>query len=343
MGICDLPLGLKHVVVFAATNDHFPPVRDSQADIELLRAANLAMKRKLNGHKDDFLFLLPSKYRADGFARSIEEYGFPDPTLITLDDEGSPENLFYDEEALRDEIARAVDQWISRHHPGAIPVATTAYASRLTWWAGIEHADDVFDWAFSASQFESELPTSAKGRAETWLTVLGYAIDLHEIRADCRDQMGIEQASSYAATLCEWLHGFEAASGNDFNNFDPESVMQSLAISEVFLGFKAARLFGGTMEAFLDEYDCDLDDFTGPALKLVTADLRGEVRRGLSQFFEGNALLFFTLYRSVWARYGMRTVDSLDDLCCDVGLESFATLEAPLSLVSEGWCDAADD
>lgn len=343
MEIRDLPRGLKHVVVFAATHDHFPPLKDSEADIELLRAANLAMKRKLNGHKDDFLFLLPSKYRADGFERGIEEYGFPDPTLITLDDEGSPENLFYDEDALRDEIALAIDQWISHHHPGAIPVATTAYASRLTWWAGIEHADHVFDWAFSASQFESELPASAKGRAETWLTVLGHVIDLHEVQADCRDQMGIEKASSYAATLCEWLHGFEAASDNDFNRFDPQSVVQSLAISEVFLGFQAACLFGNTLEAFLEEYDCDLDDFTGPALKLLTADLRGEVRRGLSQFFGGNALLFFTLYRSIWACYGMRTGDSLNDLCCEDGQESFATLEVPLSFVSEGWCDEADD
>lgn len=343
MDIRDLPHGLKHVVVFAATNDHFPPLRNSQADIDLLRAANLALKRKLTGHKDDFLFLLPSKYRADGFARGIEEYGFPDPTLITLDDEGSPENLFYDEDTLRDEIARAVDQWVSREHPGAIPVATTAYASGLTWWAGIEHADDVFDWAFSASQFGSELPVNARARAETWLTVLGHAIDLHAIQAGCRDQMSIEQASLFAATLCEWLHGFEAASGNDVNNFDPQSVMRSLAISDAFLGFQAARLFGDSMEAFLDEYDCDLDDFTGPALKLVTTDLRGEVRRGLSQFFGGDVLLFFTLYRSIWARYGMRTVDSFDDLTCDGDVESLSTLEAPSSFVGEGWCDAADN
>jgi hypothetical protein len=42
----------------------------------------------------------------------------------------------------------------------------------------------------------------------------------HETQATFPTALASDHAAAWAATLCEWLHGFEAASGNSFNNFE---------------------------------------------------------------------------------------------------------------------------
>ncbi len=77
-----LPEELRHVVVFAYLWGPFPPEVGSAADRTLLEAAHLALRRKLDGRSDAFLFVLwGGSPQVDAEVEAIRAYGFPDADI----------------------------------------------------------------------------------------------------------------------------------------------------------------------------------------------------------------------------------------------------------------------
>lgn len=341
LNVRELDPGLRYVLVYSFLNDRFPPQLDSPADIALLRAANLAMKRRGKGCNDSFLFLIPGHDESKRFAEAIEGYGFPDAALVTLDTDADSDSLVPDEDCLRESVGHEVSRWLSSCHSGALPFLEGEYGGFNFWWSGIEQEDDRFDWLFSPARFAGLLPDCHHAKADTWLSVLGSVIDAHGLGAS-EEELGRNRASAYAACLCEWLDGFEAASGNQFNQFDANSAAKELAIDPFFLGFEAHRLSFDSIDAFCDEHGTDPDGWIEPALKLITEDLRDEIRAGLAEFFNGDAALFCALYWSIWPRLDLPMDEAMQALLGLEDRESFGELESPWRFVQEGWSDACE-
>lgn len=336
----ELESGLRYVLVYAFLNGSFPPQPDSPGDIALLRAANLALKRREKGCNDSFLFLVPGREESTRFVEAIEGYGFPGVSLVMLDVETDSGSLFFDEEETREAARCEVSRWLSQSHSAALPFPMGEYGAFNLWWSGIEQEDDRFDWLFSPARFAELLPDSHHAKANTWLSILGSVIDAHGLGAS-EEALGRTRASAYAACLCQWLNGFEAASGNQFNQFDANSAARELGIDPFFLGFEAHRLSFDSIDAFCDEHGTDPDEWIEPALKLITEDLRDELRAGLAAFFNGDAALFCALYWSIWPRLDLPMDEAMQELLGLEDSESFGELEAPWRFVQEGWCDAA--
>ena len=190
----------------------------------------------------------------------------------------------------------------------------------------VEHADSVFDWPAEEGDFATTLPTAHKSKAATWLTILGHAVGLDDVQAANSDALSRDIAAVWIAALCEWLHGFEAASGNGFNHFDSEFPYE-LMPSDFYLGFELARLSGDDLESACASHDADIDDLHLVALKAITA-------------------LFWALNSAIWPSYADDYPRSMKEAIeRDLGSENFddlATLDTPWRYVTEGWCEEAE-
>lgn len=351
MEAIELGHGLRHVLIYVDIDGNFPPRKNSKADITLLRAANLAMRRKAQGVSDSFLFVF-----ADFGSRcheAISSYGFPDaeiavftPNILKqtslLGDEEADEYLCSRiREELISEIEPLVTRWLSERHPEAIPFLNSQYQDTCFWWVGVEHNDNVTDWSFTPESFANELPTTHQSKAATWLSVLAQALEIDAIQTTSREIIADNLPPAFAATLCEWLHGFEGASGNGYNDFDAESVMQSLNLSEFYVGFEAARLSSVDLEDFFDEYEVEGTPGAA-ALKLMTKDLREHLVTALLDFFGGEARLFWAMHSSIWPKPEEPMHDAFEKLI-RLKSQEYAELENAWLFVSEGWHDSAND
>ena len=176
----------------------------------------------------------------------------------------------------------------------------------------------------------------------TWLTILGHAVELHSVQNALPNALGCDIAAAWAATLCEWLHGFEAASGNSYNNFGYEA-NSNLYPSAFYLGFKLARLSGSDLESACEEADSDVDDLSSVALKAITQDKRDELRAELSDFFGGDGALYWALHSAIWPDLSKPMGEALELELGSSHFDDLARLDAPWRYVTEGWCDGADD
>lgn len=238
-------------------------------------------------------------------------------------------------------MGRAVSRWLSQEHPGAIARYSHEYKGTESWWSGVEHEEDVFEWPFSADAYAECLPDVHRARVATWMTVLGHAVDLHGTQATFPTVLASHHAAAWAATLCEWLHGFEAASGNSFNNFESEFAPE-LMPSEFFLGFEFARISGDDLALVWERAGENIDSIEILAVKAVTADRRSEFRRAVSVFFGGDGELLWALHSATWPKFDKPMSDALNDLLGVADYGGLADLDAPWRFVSEGWCDEAD-
>jgi hypothetical protein len=339
----ELPPGLRHVLVYVNVTEIFPLESNSPNDIALLRSANLAMRRKAQYITDSFLFLIANERQAGAARKAIEGYGFPAFEIMLLGRELEQSALLWGYDTLQEEAGQRMESWMSNKHPGAIAFNAGAYDDSQFWWTGIEHDDDIFHWPFEVSDMASELPRTHKERAETWLTILGHASDIHAAQASLRTEVGEQKAAVLAATLCEWLHGFEAAAGHDYNQFDRDSASRSLGFSCFFLGFEASRLSGNELDEFCDEHGEDIIGLGAAVLALITREARDELRSDLSRFFGGDALLFWSLHSAIWPQFDQPMMYLFDKL---IGLndhEDFAKIEAPWTHVTLGWAETADE
>lgn len=338
--------GLRHVLVHVTLGSAFPPVANSASEIALLRAANRAMQRKTQGVEDAFLFVVVGKDTWEAVSEAVSAYGFPKATVVCIEADEVERRLEMGEEIMPGEVGNAVEKWLNREHIGAVAAFPKDYADTEFWWSGVEHDDNVFDWPFDDGDFAKALPTSHQSKAATWLTILGHSVDLYGIQATLPDALGRDIAAAWGATLCEWLHGFEAVSGNGYNHFESE-YSALLMPSEFYLGFELARLSGGDLEDACDSADADVDGLSIAALKAITQDKRGELRAALSDFFGGDSALYWALHSAIWPSYSDAYPRPMQDaLELELGGSDFddlARLDAPWRYVTEGWCDDADD
>lgn len=337
-----LPHGLRHVLVHVTLGGDFPPLKDSPSDIALLRAANLAMQRMARGTEDAFLFVTVGRHDYGQVAEALAAYGFPKVSVVCIEADDVNRRLEFGEETLPAEVDQAIETWLNLEHTGAIARVCEDYPAGAFWWSGVEYDDDVFDWPFDAGDFAKELPDQQHSKAATWLTILGHAVNLHETQACGPDGLGRDIAAVWAAALCEWLHGFEAASGNSYNAFGYET-NSNLYPSAFFLGFELARLSGNNLEAICEEAESDVDNLASMALKAITQDKRDELRAALSDFFGGDGVLYFALYSAIWPDFSKPMTEAMNQLLGTDDHDDLAELDAGWRFVTEGWCDESDD
>lgn len=341
-----LPHSLRYVLIHVTLGGDFPPASGSTSDVALLRSANHALQRKAQGVEDAFLFVVVGRHVWEAVSEAVSAYGFPKATVVCIEADDVEQRFEMGEEVLPGEVGQAVEMWMDLEHLGAVAAFPKDYAETGFWWSGVEYDDNVFDWPFDDGDFAKELPPSHKSQAATWLTILGHAVELDSIQACGPDALGRDIAAAWAATLCEWLHGFEAACGNSYNHFGYEA-NSNLYPSAFFLGFELARLSGNDLEATCEEAESDIDDLSGAALKAITQDKRGELRAALSDFFGGDSALYWALHSAIWPSYSDNyprpMQEALERELGSGDFEDMARLDAPWRYVSDGWCDEADD
>jgi len=336
-----LSRGLRNVLIYVHLGGVFPPLKSSPEDVALLRGAKLAMRRRENGVTDAFLFVIVGAKRSSEIDEAISAYGFPAIEIQHIEDRPQ-DSLIANIDAPQETVGTRIADWLAKKHPGAIAFPTSSYDGECFWWVGVEHADSVYEWPFEISDFASELPETHNAKAETWLTILAEALDLAEMHATTPEILGQQRSAVAAATLCEWLHGFEAASGNGYNHFEQDSTIKALQFSPLFLGYEAAQLHGGELDEFCDEYDIDIDDLGNAALTAITSGFRATLRRELSAFFGSDSSLFWVLHSTIWPTWDLPMRDAINDLLNRDDLDYLDELQMPWSFVADGWCDAAD-
>jgi hypothetical protein len=338
----ELTHGLRQVMVHVTLGTDFPPASNSSSDISLLRATNRALQRKAHGIDDAFLFVVAGRQDWESASATVSAYGFPGATVICIEADDLERRLEMGDETIPVEVGHEIETWLNREHIAAVARFSQDYPSAEFWWSGVEHADDVFAWPFDYGEFAKSLPASHRSRAATWLTLLGHAIELDAVQATGPENLGLQLAAAWATTLCEWLHGFEAASGNGYNHFE-EELEYGVLPSDFFLGFELARLTGDDLESLCDGHAEDVDGLRDTALKAITADLRDGLRRGLSSFFGGNGPLYWALTSAIWPDYTKPMAEAMNQLLSASNHEDLAELDAPWRFVTEGWCDEAEN
>lgn len=160
--------GLRHVVVFAFIDERFPPRKNTKADVALLRAANLALRRNAEGYDDSFL-LITTNLAGEPRQEDLDRYGIPGLSVVSIvrdwhkqtlpphqvratakrieanleviDEEGE---LFALEEwkallsKLRADTSCVVASWLRDNHPTCIAHAGSEYENLGCYWVGVE-------------------------------------------------------------------------------------------------------------------------------------------------------------------------------------------------------------
>lgn len=322
---------------------HVPPVRGSKQDVQLVRAANLACQRHQAGLSDRFLFVVYGACDQSQVTAELGSYGFP---VMDLRFVGEDDEEFCDDQGgvcrdweVEEGIAEGLRRWVEVDHPGALPLAGPLVTSRddleayreVAWrWIGLEADGSDFDWPFDTDAFAKLLPWTHTRRAATWLAVLQAGGDFNADDIECLPWEAF-RAQAQAAALCEWLHGFEAASGNGYNHFDPDLAAQALGMDGVLLGY-AAAMSGGTPVDRIQEAE-DGSAARAGAVLAVTEKYRTEVLAALA-ILGGDGALFFTLYASIWPNYESCTEEAVDGL---LGLREveYGEIDAAWQFVSD--------
>lgn len=342
-------MGTAYLFALDFLAPHVPPERGSKRDVQLVRTANLACQRHQAGISDRFLFVVYGACDQSQVAAALGSYGFPALDLRFVEED---DDLYCNDQARvswdlgkEDEIAEGLRRWVEVDHPGALPLAGLLVSGRngleayreVAWrWIGLEADGSDFDWPFDTNAFAKLLPWTHTRRAATWLAVLeaggGFKADDIECspwEAYC--------AKAQAAALCEWLHGFEAASGNSYNHFDPDEAAQALGMDGVLLGYGAAMSGGAPMDSIQEAEDGS--EARAGAVLAVTEKYRTEVLSALT-ILGSEGALFFTLYASIWPKYDSCTEEAVDALLSLREIE-YGEIDAAWQFVSEGWHESA--
>lgn len=343
-------MAIRYLFALDFLAPHLPPERDSGRDIALLRAANLAMRRDRAGIEDAFLFVVYGACDSEAAQRALADYGFP---RLTVRLAGEDEALESDEQGrvsinqdFEVDIGREVQRWVEREHPGSLPLLSLLAPDRealedygtLEWrWLGLEAGDSDFPWPFDNDAFSKLLPWTHTRRAETWLALLQAGSDFNENDIG-RTPYESFQIGARVAALCEWLNGFEAASGNSYNHFEPAHAAEALGLNDVFLGFEAATERAQSARMALNEAESD-EAIRATAVLAVTEKRRAGVLSALAVLGSDSAL-FFTLYSSIWPRYEVPTTEAATALL-DLEYLEYGEIEAAWQFVTDGWHESA--
>lgn len=327
---------IRRVLVFVLFDPELPIQKNSKLDVSLLRAAQQALMRQQNGIIDCFLFVICGNSSEQDIAKFFMSYNFPDVQVITVHTKDEDQNeIDYDD--LKDILEMDLSAWLKKHHPAAITdLSGGRYDSLDIWWSGVEAIDNV--WCFTEAYAET-LPDTHKNKAGTWLSILKDALELD----DPEDWLDENHFALYAATLCEFLHGFEAAIRNDFNLFDVETLSNALEIDNFYLGYIFCQLEGADLRNVFDECDDDLSMLNTYALKRATEEERSNIRAGLSNFFGSDVALFWALYTAIRPKLSECSAEACNDLMQSSDWDTLAEISNAWELITCGWTDSADE
>jgi len=328
---------IRRILISTLFEPEIPIPKNSKLDIALLRTAHQALLRQQSGVSDALLFVLCGDHSIEDATAAIALYGFPDVTVIcisTKDEDG--DEIDYGD--VREQIGSAISHWLDKHHPGAISNLTTGgYDCLDIWLSGVE-ATDV-EWDF-VDDYATTLPDAHRKKAGTWVAILAEMLELEE---PCLSN--VNQLALYAATLCEWLHGFEAASSNSFNIFEADVVYKALKMDDFYLGFLLGQSAPTkTLYEILDNAEIDdLEGIRSYTLKQATSNERSTLRRILSKYFGSDTALLWTLHSAIWPKYNNPSADLCNDLVTPSTWEDVAEISEAWEFVTNGWTDSADE
>lgn len=337
----NLPDGLRSVLVYVIESV-FTSAPNTALDMSLMRIANIGMQRKLQRDVDDALLVIVVGSASSAVVEKIiAAYGFPNATVACLEIDDD-ENHGSDDGLISLLIESEISNWLSKEHPGALGCLVNEYDAVELWWSGVENDGRALEYPFDPSDFAAALPDTHRRQSATWLTILARAIDLDSIQGEVPHRLGHDIAAAWAATLCEWLHGFEAASENGYNRFGYES-NSILFPTDFYLGFELARLTNNEIQNCCEDSDWDVDTMQSVALKAITEDQRGELRAALSDFFGGDGALFWVLHSAIWPNLEHSMTNNFDLLLGSSDYENLARIDQPWRFVVEGWHDSAEE
>lgn len=329
---------IRHILVSVLIQPVFQIIKESKLDINLIRAAHHALNRQQSGVTDALIFVVCSQSGEAEVTKSIKQYGFPDVHVIYNEVRDEDLDKHYDD--VEHLIDTELCVWLDKHHPAAITnLSIREYDSLDIWWSGIETTDQQPKWDFFY-KYAATLPDTHRKKAGTWLNILSEIIDLEEPCWSSENQFCL-----YAATLCEWLHGFEAASGNSYNHFDAYDVCEALEMDDFYLGFLLGQS-SPTETIYEIMENADIDDISGirsHALKQATNEERSNLRNLLSQYFGSDAALLWALHSAIWPKYNRPAIDLCNDLMNPVAWEDVADVTNEWEFVTSGWTDSADE
>lgn len=325
------------------------PEKGSGIDVQLSRAAALAQRRKDSGIEDRFLFLVDGQCDQEAAETGLRDYGFPacevlfGSDVLYEPDEDVP--VSFDDD-YRESVGYELERWLDKQYPGALPLSALlaapggeldAYRDIDWWWIGVEGRDSAFDWPFESEGFSCLLPHTHAPRSETWLAILEAFGDFPDLSYG-GSPLATFRVQAITAALAEWLHGFEAASGNSWNLFQPELALDVLELNPILLGCDVSQDWAASEEP--PEAADDDDELLRSAVRALTRKYRLSALQALGGIGHDGAV-FFCLYRSIWPKYDVPLSESVAGL---LGLNEveFGELAAAWGFVSDGWHERAD-
>ncbi len=329
---------LRNVLVSVLIEPEFPIIKGSKLDISLLRLAHQALLRQQSGVTDALLFVVCCNSNEEEVTKSIKPYGFPDAQIINIEVHDDTLSIDYDD--FQNLINTELSTWLEKNHPTAITnLAIAAYESLDLWWTGVEVINVDNEWDF-LEKYAATLPYAHRKKAGTWLAILSEMLDIEE---PC--WLTENQFSLYAATLCEWLHGFEAASGNGFNDFDATEVYNALPLDEFYLGFLLGQSAPDEeLQEIMENNELgDDSEVRGYIIKQATSNERSELRDMLSSYFGSDAALFWALHHTIWPKYNEPSADLCNELVNPSSFEDLSEVSDAWEFITTGWTDSADE
>lgn len=324
---------LRRVIVSVLIQPKFPIIKESKLDISLLRTAHQALLRQQSGVTDALLFVVCCNSSEEEVTKSIKHYGFPDAQIIY--EEVNDEDLCIHYDDLQNLIDTELSVWLDKNHPAAITnLSTGGYDSLDLWWSGVEATNVETEWYF-LEEYAATLPDTHRKKAATWLAILSEIMDIKE---PCRSSEN--QFLLYVATLCEWLHGFEVASGNGYNDFEAAEVYNALGMD----GLLGQSSPNEEFDEMLDDNDIDNDsEEIGYILKEATSNERSKLRDMLSNYFGSDVALFWTLHNAIWPNFKEPSADLCNELVNPSSFEDMSEVSDAWEFVTTGWTDSADE
>ena len=331
---------LRHVLVSVLIEPEFPIIKGSKLDISLLRLAHQALLRQQSGVIDALLFVVCCNSNEEEVTNSIKPYGFPDAQIINI--EVNDEDLSVDYDDLQTMINTDILAWLDKNHPAAITkLPAGAYESLDLWWSGVEAINAEKEWDFW-EKYAAILPDAHMKKAGTWLAILSEIFDIED-EEPC--WLTENQFLLYAATLCEWLHGFEAVSGNSYNHFDAEDVYNTLPLDNFYLGFLLGQSAPDEeLREIMENNELgDDSEVRGYIIKQATSNERSNLRYMLSSYFGSDAALFWALHHTIWPKYNEPSADLCNELVNPRSFEDLPEVSDAWEFITTGWTENADE
>lgn len=338
---------IRNIYAIVLNGHQFPIADNSQLDIVLLRLANQALQRQQLGIVDSFLFVICGSIDSKQQTlftptirdlANLDKYGFPVIELVSVDttDENGDEVELDD---VQECIGNEISKWLKEKYPAAITSLSSTGSDELdVWWSGIEAIPDKLELPFELEDFAKNLPGTHQARASTWLAILGEVSNFQYGEGWISDN----QFRLKAIALCEWLNGFEGASGNGYNDFEAGYAGNSMELDDFYMGC----IWGQEnpkelIDDKFEESDCDSDDMKSSILAEISAGMRQEIRDLLTEYFGSETVLFWALYTSIWPKFDKPVAEALENI---VGLREsdYEDVAEPWMFVTDGWTDSAD-